>query len=45
MRIPQYEQKTMKEFAEKRRDVVMLSFAYSKRYKIDMSEYQNYFGN
>lgn len=45
VRIPQYEQAKMKEYAEKRRDVVMLSFEYSKKYKIEMSEYQNYFGN
>lgn len=39
VRIPLYEQERMKELAEKRRDVVMLSFEYSKRYKIEMAEY------
>lgn len=45
IKIPLFEQIHMKQYAENRRDVVMMSFDYSKRYKLDMREYQSYFGH
>jgi len=33
----------MKELALKRRDILMLSFEYSRRYKVDMKEYASYY--
>ena len=43
-KIPLYEQIHMKENAKCRRDILMLSFEYSRKYKIDIKEYASYYG-
>jgi hypothetical protein len=42
-KIPLFEQLTMKEVASSRRDILMLSFEYSRKYKIDIQEYSSYY--
>lgn len=42
-KIPLFEQVHMKELSLKRRDILMLSFEYARRYKVDMKEYASYY--
>jgi hypothetical protein len=43
MKIPKYERIIIKKYAEKRSEINMLGMQYSRKYGIDMQEYQNFY--
>ena len=44
-KIPLFEQVFMKQHSKARKDIIMLTFNYVKRYSLDVKEYGSYFGD